>query len=93
LGKEHLLSVLEHVERSKYPLFILETSGILFGADKDYVKRVAEFASKPYVRVSFKAATPEGFTQRAGAMVNTLNSRLKRYDIFWTKESTLELQP
>ena len=68
LGKEHLLSVLENVEHSKYPLFILETNGILFGADKEYVKRVAEFASKIYVRVSFKAATPEGFTHRTGAM-------------------------
>ena len=68
LGKEHMLSVLERVERSKYPLFILETNGILFGADGEYVKRVAEFASKLYVRVSFKAATPGGFTQRTGAM-------------------------
>jgi uncharacterized Fe-S cluster-containing radical SAM superfamily protein len=68
LGKEHLLSVLQHVERSKYTRFILETNGILLGADKDYVKRVAEFASKLYVRVSFKAATPEGFTQRTGSI-------------------------
>jgi len=68
IGKEHLLPVLKHVEDSKYPLFILETNGILFGADRDYVKRVAEFSSKLYVRVSFKAATPEGFTQRTGAL-------------------------
>jgi uncharacterized Fe-S cluster-containing radical SAM superfamily protein len=68
LGKEHLLSVLQHAERSKYTLFILETNGILFGADRDYVKRVAEFASKLYVRVSFKAATPEGFTRRTGSI-------------------------
>ena len=68
LGKEHLLSVLKHVKDSEYPLFILETNGILFGSDRDYVKRAAEFASKLYVRVSFKAATPEGFTQRTGAI-------------------------
>lgn len=68
IGKEHLLSVLKHVEDSKYALFILETNGILFGADRNYVKRVAEFASKVYVRVSFKAATPEGFTKRTGAV-------------------------
>jgi len=68
IGKEHLLSVLRYVENSRYPLFILETNGILFGADKDYVKKVAKFASKIYVRISFKAATPEGFTQRTGAM-------------------------
>jgi len=68
LGKEHLLLVLQHVERSKYPLFILETNGILFGADRDYVKKIAKFASKIYVRISFKAATPEDFTQRTGAI-------------------------
>lgn len=68
IGKEHLISVLKHVDDSKYPLFILETNGILFGADRKYVKRVAEFASKLYVRVSFKAATPESFTERTGAV-------------------------
>ena len=68
IGKEHLLSVLKHVEDSKYQLFILETNGILFGADREYVKNVAKSASKIYVRVSFKAASPEGFTKRTGAI-------------------------
>ena len=67
LGREHLLLVLEYVKNSKYPLFILETNGILFGSDRNYVKQLNEFASKLYVRVSFKAATPQGFTQRTGA--------------------------
>jgi uncharacterized Fe-S cluster-containing radical SAM superfamily protein len=60
--------VLRYVEKSKHPLFILETNGIILGNDRDYVKRLAEFKDKLYVRVSFKAATPEGFTQRTGAM-------------------------
>jgi uncharacterized Fe-S cluster-containing radical SAM superfamily protein len=68
LGKEHLLSVLEFVKGSKYPLFILETNGILFGSDRNYVKQLSEFSSKLYVRVSFKASTPEGFTKRTGAI-------------------------
>lgn len=68
LGKDHLLSVLEYVKNSKYPLFVLETNGILFGSDRNYVKQLGEFATKLYVRVSFKAATPEGFTQRTGAI-------------------------
>jgi uncharacterized Fe-S cluster-containing radical SAM superfamily protein len=68
LGKEHLISVLKYVMDSKYPLFILETNGILFGADRSYVHRLVEFAPKLYVRVSYKAATPEGFTQRTGAL-------------------------
>jgi uncharacterized Fe-S cluster-containing radical SAM superfamily protein len=67
LGKEHMLSVLEHVEKSNYP-FYLETNGILFGADRDYVKKLSRFSRFIYVRVSFKAATPEGFTQRTGAI-------------------------
>lgn len=66
IGKEHLLSVLEYAEKSKYSLFILETNGILLGADRDFVKDLAKF-KKLYVRVSFKAATAEGFTQRTGA--------------------------
>ena len=68
LAKEHLLSTLEFVSESRYPLFILETNGILLGSDRDYVKRLAQFADKLYVRVSLKAATPEGFTQRTGAI-------------------------
>ncbi|NVM00990.1 MAG: radical SAM protein [Candidatus Helarchaeota archaeon] len=68
LGKDHLLSVLKFVKDSKYSLFILETNGILLGADRNYVSQLAEFAEKLYVRVSFKAATPEGFTQRTGAI-------------------------
>jgi uncharacterized Fe-S cluster-containing radical SAM superfamily protein len=68
IGKEHLLSVLTYVKDSKYSLFILETNGILFGADRDYVKQLKEFREKLYVRVSFKAALPEGFTQRTGAL-------------------------
>lgn len=67
IGKEHLLSLLQFVKESKYPLFILETNGIIIGYDKDYAKRLSQFKDKLYVRVSIKAATPEGFTQRTGA--------------------------
>ena len=67
IGKEHLLKLLEYVEQSGYP-FYLETNGILFGADRDYVKKISKFSRFIYVRVSFKAATPEGFTQRTGAI-------------------------
>ncbi len=67
IGKEHLLKLLEHLEGSGYP-FYLETNGVLFGADRDYVRRISRFSNFIYVRVSFKAATPEGFTLRTGAM-------------------------
>ncbi len=66
LGKAHLLSLLEQVERSEFSTFILETNGMLFGTDSDYVKQVARF-SKPYVRISLKAGTPEAFTRKTGA--------------------------
>ncbi len=68
IGMEHLIKLLEYVNESKYPLFILKTNGIILGSDRGYVKKLAEFKSKLYVRVSFKAATPEGFTWRTGAM-------------------------
>lgn len=68
ISKEHLISVLEHIKESRYSLFILETNGILFGADRKYVKKLKDFKEKLYVRVSFKAAVPEGFTQRTGAL-------------------------
>jgi len=67
LGKEHLLSLLEYVEGSEFPLFILETNGILFGVDKDYVRRISKF-EKVHVRVSLKAGTPEAFTRKTGAI-------------------------
>lgn len=66
LGKDHLLALLKLVEESEFPLFILETNGMLLGVDKDYVKKVSKF-SKVHVRVSLKAGTPEAFTRKTGA--------------------------
>jgi len=66
LGKDHLLGLLGHVENSEFSIFILETNGILFGIDKDYVKKISRF-TKPHVRVSLKAGTPEAFTKKTGA--------------------------
>lgn len=66
LGRDHLLSLLEHVEASEFPLFVLETNGIPFGVDRDYVRRISRF-TKPHVRVSLKAGTPEAFTKKTGA--------------------------
>ena len=67
LGKRHLLKLLEYVESSHIPLFILETNGILFGADKKHVEEISKF-KKVHVRVSLKAGTPEGFSKRTGAI-------------------------
>ncbi|MEM2109413.1 MAG: radical SAM protein [Candidatus Odinarchaeota archaeon] len=68
IGMKHLLSVLKFVAESEYSLFILETNGIIIGSNREYARKLSEFKEKLYVRVSFKAATPEGFTQRTGAI-------------------------
>lgn len=80
IAREHLLSLLESVDKSKYKLFILETNGILFGAYPDYVKDVAKLSDKVYVRVSFKAATPEAFTLRTGAIGKYYKLPFKAYE-------------
>jgi uncharacterized Fe-S cluster-containing radical SAM superfamily protein len=67
IGKSHLLGLLELVEQSDFRRFVLETNGILFGQDKDYVKSLGKF-KKIWVRVSIKAGTPESFTQKTGAI-------------------------
>ena len=66
LGREHLIPLLRLVEESPLLLFILETNGILFGADPGYVKEVSQF-QKVHTRISLKAGTPEGFRKRTGA--------------------------
>jgi len=67
IGKDHLLSLLELVEKSKFSLFILETNGMLFGFDRDYVEKISKF-KKPHIRVSLKAGTSEGLRKRTGAI-------------------------
>lgn len=66
LGKGHLLKLLEEIERLKFALFILETNGIMFGIDRDYVEKISRF-SKVHVRLSLKAGTPEDFSKKTGA--------------------------
>jgi len=66
LGKSHLLGLLELVERSSFRLFILETNGILLGADPEYARQIARF-SKVHTRVALKAGTPDAFTRKTGA--------------------------
>ncbi len=67
LCRGHLLKLLELVESSEFNIFILETNGILFGADKSYVRDISKF-TKVYVRVSLKAGNPRAFSHRTGAL-------------------------
>ncbi len=67
LGRRHLIDILKLFEESEFELFILETNGILFGADESYVKDIIDF-KKLHVRVSLKAGTKEGYEERTGAI-------------------------
>ena len=65
IGRAHLVALLELVEESRFELFVLETNGILFGVDRDYVEEISKFP-KVHVRVSLKAGTAEDFTRKTG---------------------------
>ena len=65
LGKEHLLKVLDLINATNYS-FILETNGILFGSDLEYVKSLRKYKNV-YTRLCLKAGTAEGFQRRTGA--------------------------
>lgn len=67
IGRRHLIRLLEYLAPTGYP-FYLETNGVLLGAEPDYVEELSKFKKCIYVRVSFKAANPEGFTARTGAI-------------------------
>ncbi len=65
IGREHLLALLERTSDSGL-LFILETNGILIGADESYAEDLSRFRHV-HVRVSLKGCTPEEFSRLTGA--------------------------
>jgi|YelNatPaOPRAMG01_1025707.scaffolds.fasta_scaffold06072_2 uncharacterized Fe-S cluster-containing radical SAM superfamily protein len=65
IAKEHLLEILRLSETSRF-VFIVETNGILIGADPTYAKELSRF-NNIYVRVSFKGTNPQEFTKLTGA--------------------------
>lgn len=90
LGRHHLFSLLELVKETEYP-FYLETNGILLGAEKDFVKQLQRFSDFLYVRISFKAATPEGFQERTGALGNFYDLPFKA--LRWLLEGDITARP
>ncbi len=74
IGREHLLGVLEGIPKDL--LFILETNGILIGADETYAADLARFRNL-YVRVSFKGTTGEEFSRLTGAAPDAFAFQLK----------------
>lgn len=75
IAREHLLKLLGLVESSNY-LFILETNGILIGADPTYARDLSKF-SRVHVRVSLKGASPEEFSMLTGAVPEAFEFQLK----------------
>lgn len=64
IGKSHLIHLLKCI----YPdlIFILETNGILLGAEKEYVDDLSKFKNL-HIRVCVKGINPEEFSLLTGA--------------------------
>ena len=71
---EHLCAVLEKIPAS-YD-FILETNGILLGAEEKYAEELRKFPNL-HVRVSLKGCTPEEFSRLTGASPQAFELQLK----------------
>ena len=65
LGMTHLLEVLSHMPKEL--AFILETNGIILGAEAQWAKELAAFP-QVFTRVSLKGCTPEEFSHLTGAV-------------------------
>lgn len=83
IGREHLCGLLKLIDKTDCT-FILETNGILIGAEKDYAEELSKF-KKLHVRVSLKGtnedefsrltgAIPEGYQLQINALENLLNA-------------------
>ena len=64
IGRKHLINLLENIHPNL--TFILETNGILLGADKTYVETLSEFKNI-HIRVCIKGIDSEEFTLLTGA--------------------------
>lgn len=64
IGKNHLLKILELIPSDL--TFVLETNGILIGADSDLARELSRF-SNLYVRVSLKGTDQAEFSRLTGA--------------------------
>ncbi len=64
IGRKHLITLLENIDAEF--LFILETNGILLGADKTYVEDLSGFQNL-HVRVCLKGCNSDEFSMLTGA--------------------------
>jgi uncharacterized Fe-S cluster-containing radical SAM superfamily protein len=83
LGREHLLSLLSYLPREI--AFILETNGILIGADPAYAQQLSAFENL-HVRVSLKGCTQEEFSRLTGAEPEGFELQLKALENLLARE-------
>lgn len=74
IARKHLLAVLEQIPKDI--TFILETNGILIGADISYARDIAQFEGV-HVRVALKGSDPEEFSRLTGAVPEAYKYQLK----------------
>ena len=66
IGRSHLLNILTEIEKQHRLRFILETNGVLLGADPTYCTELAVFRCL-HVRVSLKGSCEDEFENLTGA--------------------------
>jgi uncharacterized Fe-S cluster-containing radical SAM superfamily protein len=77
IGSDHLIEVIDLVT-DRGLIFVLETNGILIGANERLAKRLAEFHRRGIeVRVSIKGTSPEEFVMLTGAKPSGWGLQLK----------------
>jgi uncharacterized Fe-S cluster-containing radical SAM superfamily protein len=74
LGMPHLLEVMSHLPAGL--TFILETNGIMLGAERKWARELARFP-QVFARVSLKGCTPEEFSRLTGARPEGFTLQLK----------------
>jgi len=65
IGKDHLFELLTLVDQSEYS-YVLETNGMILGADREYVQDLKRFKNL-HVRVSIKGCNRDEFHRLTGA--------------------------
>ena len=98
IGRSHLLKVLSEIEEQRRFRFILETNGIMLGADPSYCHELAAFRCL-HVRVSLKGscedefeklteANGEGFKLQLEALRNLRDARVSYHAAVMSSYST-----
>jgi uncharacterized Fe-S cluster-containing radical SAM superfamily protein len=75
IGKQHLIDLLSLIDQSDFS-FILETNGILIGAEPQYAKDLAQFKNL-HVRISLKGTNRDEFSRLTGAIPEGFDLQLK----------------